>query len=681
MSLVKNSKVVVRKDGKTIRTYLDKTRTEKEALISGFESNHILARRLLEGRYDNKCVIRKIDVSRKGRVQKIYMGTTSNCPMIDITKPDENFVKTIPVANANNDTTYRVAIDGVKSSYKYYPDVIQVTYKSNSDQLEMTRKGAWFKEGERVKYTAPLDTEGWIHVPGASVWGPSNEKAGNKFFFSDRLENDQWWDLIDGLTGFSYKYYLKDKREAKKILKNTSRLNMFGTTMEKFGEIDLRKYRVVIADCNFDAISDVDKETAERLGHYGIDFDVCINDGKDYILADFLAETLHITAEEACMLAVQNRANYVQTKCLCQNLLEDQMEMVYQNTVELYGKENINVYGNPDGPIALIADDNAAKLVNVEALESGNIIIDVYGLAIAKASNSRTSGQLIAKLLEKNYEEAIKRLSELTTEAFNDLYADKILNSKFNPKTGINNNTAAVLGELAVNDEGFMWSTLHDMTTFAKSALADMKINLNSVYNHAMFDDCYVQSRGMVDHILTTKDCGEYGELIEVFSLDTIVYFADEIEEIENSAMTEEQKETQLDELLSAFIIKYPSAGAEEFLGVRYLTLKEWRKRVAKALDKMEDADENLVEHFKQYCNQIPYGVTLFAGFNFIKNKLAGMDVDFDATLAIFDEIKTILLNKDAENVLTFIDYEDNSKADYSEITTKLEVAELNFAK
>ena len=78
--------------------------------------------------------------------------------------------------------------------------------------------------------------------------------------------------------------------------------------------------------------------------------------------------------------------------------------------------------------------------------------------------------------------------------------------------------------------------------------------------------------------------------------------------------------------------------------------------------------------------NQIPFGVTLYASFNFIKNKLAGMDVDFDATLAVFDSIKSILINKDAKNVLTYIDYKDLSKMDYSKVETRSEV-KFNFNK
>ena len=675
MALVKNS--VKLNNGKAV--FVNEM-NEYEAMTLEFQRHARIAKRLLQAKYDTKCVIRKININRNGRVVKDYMGTTSNSPMINMTLVDTNFVGDVAIENHKNDTMYTVKINGTKTNYHFYPEVIQVTFPSNSGQLDMTRRGAYIKLGERVRYTAPADMEGWTFLPGASVWGPSNEKAANKFFFADTRSNETWWTKIDELTGNGYSYFLASKQPAKKILKNTSRLNLFGTTMERFGQIDLRHMNIVVADCSFNAVADITPEQAAKLLERGMDFGTNINDGKNYLLVNLLADTLNIPVEEAIKYAIQNRENYLCTKCLGQLFMEDQMAQIKENVIALYGAENVKVYGNVNGPTALIVDGDGAKLVNRKALEAGDVVIDCYGLAIAKASNSRTSGQLIAKMLEKNYDVAVERLQELMKEAFTDQVSDKLYNSKFNPKLGLTNNTAAVLGELAVNDEGFMWTTLRESATFAKSALADMKINLNSIYNHAMFDDCFVQSCGMVDHILGLKDCGKYGKLVEVFSLDTLVYFAEEIQAIENNdALTDAEKEAELDALLSAVVIKYPSAGAEEYLGVRYLTLKEWRERCAKALAKMEGkASEKQIDHMKQYMNQIPFGVTLYASFNFIKNKLAGMDVDFDATLAIFDEMKAILINEASRNILTYIDYEDESKADYSAVEAEKR-ADLRF--
>ena len=398
------------------------------------------------------------------------------------------------------------------------------------------------------------------------------------------------------------------------------------------------------------------------------------------------------------MLSIQTRSNFVQTKCLAETFSPKGMKQIENNLRILFG-DKVKVYGNPTGVCSLITDKNGAKLINKAALEAGNIKIDVWGLAVAKASNSKTSTQLIAKMLEKNHVAATKRICELVEESVLDQFSSK-LNAVFNPVLGVNNNTGAILGTKAVIDEGYCYSTLHDMENFVKSAIADMKVPLDSLYDHAMFDDIYVQSAGLIKHLLTIRDCGEYGLLVEVFSKDFCVYYADEIEAIESDkTLSEKERNDKLDALCSAVIIKYPSAGAEEYLGVRFLTMREWKMRCEAKIseitaedriygmlnlnkDKEEDKEfvEGLISHIESYCENISYGVTVFAAFNFIKNKLAGMDVDFDAILAILDSIKTILLNREAMNILTYIDYFDESELDYSDWTEVKEV-KFNFNK
>ncbi len=573
--------------------------------------------------------------------------------------------------------------DGEPCEYVYYPDLTQVEYKNNEAMLEMTRMGFWAKQGEKIKLYQPSNTEGWTYYPGASVWGPSNEKAANKFFFSDRLTNEEWWAKIDELTGNSFEYFLSMKQNPAKILKNTSRLNLFGTTMELMDTIDLTKDYIVVANCSFNAVEDTDAETTERLRKGGMEFGSNINDGKCYLNSEIVGKALNISATEALDYSVQTRANYIQTKCLGETFLNDDMEVIAENVTALYGQENINIYGNTEGRCMMIVDDDGAKLVNKTALERGDVKINVYGLAIAKASNSRTSSQMVAKLLQKNPEATEARIEELVNKELNiQLIKDEA--GKFNPTLGLMSNMAAVLKDKVLLDEAYCYNKLHELVNFTKSSIADMKIGLDSVYNHAMFDDSYVMSRGLCERILGIKDCGEYGQLIEVYSKDVNVYYAKEIEAIEsNDELSINDKEAALDKILSAFIIKYPSAGEEEYLGVRYLTTNEWRQRGVKALKDMTDkgADERLIECFKNYMFNISFGVTVFANFNFIKNKLAGMDVDFDATLAVFDDLKSILLNKQSCNILTYIDYKDTNEADYSALITEVKRANLNFAK
>ena len=329
----------------------------------------------------------------------------------------------------------------------------------------------------------------------------------------------------------------------------------------------------------------------------------------------------------------------------------------------------------------MIVDADGAKLVNEKALREDSPIIDVYTLAVAKASNSRTSGQMIVKALEVDEAATVRRMEELINLAMNKAIYDKI-NAKFSPRKGISHNTGALLGEKAFLKENWLYNVIKDLATFAKSACADMKMELESIYNHAMFDSVFVNSCGLVHHVLKIKDCGERGLLIETFSKDVIIYYEEAIAAIENDPdLSDEEKERKLDNLLSAEIIKYPSAGANEFLAVRYLTLKEWNKRKQEAIDeaKSKNAFNWTIKMLKDYLDNIPFGVTVYAAFNFIKNKLAGMDVDFDATLAIFDEIKNILLTEDAENILTYIDYFDENQCTRASYVKTEKRAKFNF--
>lgn len=78
-------------------------------------------------------------------------------------------------------------------------------------------------------------------------------------------------------------------------------------------------------------------------------------------------------------------------------------------------------------------------------------------------------------------------------------------------------------------------------------------------------------------------------------------FFRDEISKIENdNEMTAEAKEAALDELLTAIIVKYPSAGVEESLAVRYLTLEEYKNKVDTALENIPEEDEkNIIKDYK----------------------------------------------------------------------------------
>ena len=90
------------------------------------------------------------------------------------------------------------------------------------------------------------------------------------------------------------------------------------------------------------------------------------------------------------------------------------------------------------------------------------------------------------------------------------------------------------------------------------------------------------------------------------------------------------------------------------------------------------DYYEYLVEMLTKYFNNTPYGTTVYAPLNAMKNKLAGADCDFDATMTDMSELKYILIDqrrKEQESKpgfmgdCTFISYKGSTKANKKQET------------
>jgi hypothetical protein len=100
-----------------------------------------------------------------------------------------------------------------------------------------------------------------------------------------------------------------------------------------------------------------------------------------------------------------------------------------------------------------------------------------------------------------------------------------------------------------------------------------------------------------------------------------------------------------------------------EYEIVVYQTDRQIARKIAN-FDLTNEEKETLTEYF----NTTPYGCTVYAPVNAMKNKLAGADVDFDATMTDMSELKWILINKRLEEQetnpgfmgdCTFISYKD----------------------
>jgi hypothetical protein len=111
-------------------------------------------------------------------------------------------------------------------------------------------------------------------------------------------------------------------------------------------------------------------------------------------------------------------------------------------------------------------------------------------------------------------------------------------------------------------------SLIKDLITYATSIVAKNRLAIDGIYSHMMFDLSYSLTDGKINNVLGINRFG----LIEAYSPDVCRKYAKEIKAIEtNRSLSEEDKEIQLQELLSAVVVKFPSAMPDEYETVVYL--------------------------------------------------------------------------------------------------------------
>jgi hypothetical protein len=211
--------------------------------------------------------------------------------------------------------------------------------------------------------------------------------------------------------------------------------------------------------------------------------------------------------------------------------------------------------------------------------------------------------------------------------------------------TSVNDAIIAELGTEAMETTIFADTAINDLTKFATAMIAKNKMEIVGNYSHMTFDLTYALTNGQINNILgTTKD-----GFVEAYSPDVNKMFRNEIAEIENNEeLTEEQKEEQLFALMSGVVVKYPSAMPKEYEIIVYLTDKQIRQRIEAKVAKLDIDNEEkqlVYDMLVHYFMNTPWGTTVYAPINAMKNKLAGADCDFDATMCDMSELKWILIN------------------------------------
>ena len=628
--------------------------------VKGFAANMAMRNAVVNKLYAQSIVIRKFEVA-KDENNEVHVsckyGTIGMNPVavafgLDYDVRINNLPVEVKLANDNTEAR-RINVDGQK--YIFCTSLITVECEDAAEINRMAADGFVYND---VVY----------RVAGSS---PSNEKHATKFYYKVTEEIDtelKAFNIMDSVAGNVFSAKFAKLMSGKEITKMNTRLGNYLTTMLSLAQIDLKVDYIavvqkqkdendkLISDGSIAGAYDFDEATREAMDKVGVEIDNHINDGANYYATDVIVEMaanvgVKMTHKDALKVAVQNRATYLTGKTMSRTLTKEQL-------VRVAKANNAKFYGNRSGRLLAVFDEDGAKLINYAALEAGTAVIDVYVMAIAKASTVRTSGQHLIKYMAVDKEATINFMKKTLNGKLDKFFLDKLNNEAM--MDSVNARLISALGEDAVKNTALMETMISDTMKYAQSAIAKTKVDIDGVYSHMMFDLSYALTNGRVNGVLGITANG----FVEAYSEDVLRMYKDEIAAIENNTeLTEEEMDAQLFNLLSGVVIKYPSAMPKEYEIIVYLTRKQLMRKINKVTTDNRDR-----KTLKEYFNNTPYGCTVYAPINAMKNKLAGADVDFDATMCDMSALKFILINQRLEEQkqnpgfmgdCTFISYKD----------------------
>ena len=627
-----------------------------------------------------KFVINRIDIVFNKQTKQFeetsYLAIVDDSPLIREFGFNANYVKSNVLAfdldDKQNKTARRINIDGQK--YIYSEAIMTIECDNQKKIDELADKGYMLNDHKYMAVTA----------------SPSNEKHAVKYYAQINnvvTDEEVIFNKLDKLMGGALNDKLMSKLiDGKTITKANTRIGNYASGMQKLAEIDLTKERIAIIEGSMYQAYDFDETTREAMNNMGIEIDNHINDGALLLnpvkIVEIAEEVgIKLTEDEALRQALQTRWDVLTTKVMAQAKREEVLE-----SIAAYYKADI--YGCPNGPLVAVVDTDGAKMINYTALKAGETKINMYVMAVANASGVKTCNQHLIKYMQVNPEQTLATVKKLSTLALDEFVTNK-LESDSQGELVYNQIMSALSEEEIYSDAFLMESIIKDAWTYAKSMISQNKFAIDGVYTHMTFDLSYAITNGLVKSILGINEIG----MIEAYCPDVCRVYAEEIAEIENNdELTDEEKEQALFEKLSATVIKFPSAMADEYELVVYQTKNQMLNKIDKAvsaLDVDNDVKEELKDKLVDYIEYAPFGCTIYAPINAMKNKLAGADIDFDATMCDMSELKWILINKRIEDVkangfmgkCTFISYKDIDRTQKVEETNEVatEVDDLDI--
>lgn len=604
--------------------------------VKGFAANMKLRDAIVHELYKETVVIRKFEVTKddEGNIQTSFKyGTIGMNPVVEAFGLDRDVrINSLPVEYKLEglDDKYeprKITVDGER--YIFCTSLI--TVKCEDSEIIDANDANGFIFGDTV-----------YRVLGAS---PSNEKKAVKYFYkvTDEVADELTaFNIMDEISGHVFSAKFAKLVNGKTITKLNTRWGNYLTTMKCMAEIDLNKDYIAVVFKDNDALVgayDFNEAVRNQMDAVGIEIDNHINDGAVIHTVPCIQEVgrfvgVELTEADALKVALQMRETVMTAKVMGITMTEEDALAVAKNN-------NAVFYGNTNGRLMGVYDEDGAKAINVKALEERTEKIKLYVLAMAKASNVRTNGQHLIKYMSVDKDATLDFLRKQFAVKLDDYLVNK-LNDETKMQS-VNARLIEALGQDAVKNTALMETIINDMMKYAQSAIAKTKVEIDGIYSHMSFDWTYAITGGVVKSLLEVTPEG----FVEAYSADVNRKLAKETAAIENNPnLSEEDKAIELFRQRTGVVIKHPSAMPDEYEIVYYMTEKQMKQRITDRLKavKSNKVKAELKARLTRYVDNAAWGVTTYAPLNAMKNKLAGADVDFDATLTDMSDLKHILI-------------------------------------
>ena len=618
----------------------------------------------------NFIVVQTVDVDDVGNIELGYQ-TVGNSPVVMAFGELDQTRQQITV---NKDDSEREVVVGPQESYKLYNNIILVSFRNAEalyDNIRLSGLELDHKTYNATKYYA---------ASGSASMGKKS-----KVYFTNHAADVQF-ETMNNLTGGLLAIALEKEIEQKGDLSFddlagiASRISLCATTPSLWTEAgktnNVFYFNGSIQSANEDTEIEVDNNF--RDGYF------VISDRIGSEMVEELAEE-KITAGQARRMSYQIRVRGAAGKghARAYNLAQRTKEIKAMMEIDMS-----KCYCWEDGKkidLSVLSEKELTRLVaKIDIIGDKDVFkwgkymidkneIDPLEIGLVNMSNKTTGSlgtQIIFKLRD-DVEDATLYVKALTERQLTE--AESMRGSVSFEKDCIRlSNTAyhncyTLNPERAEEDKLLNNFKVKQLDTALLNRVVNLKLSINSNYLRMVPEDHLLNNRKevlgsrIVNYVMPTGETMEVRAL-EVYSSAFEREYREMKEELEaNVAMTQEEKNTVLNNMRVATAIKSPSQGDNEF-EVFYLVLSE------------EIAARNVTPEFMQFIIETPNNCVILAQDNTVKHQLAGSDFDGDDVTVIYPEF-TLLENG---KIVTGLYYDGRIINDYTSLIVRKRVREGN---